>query len=1642
MHREYLHLGKGVVMVPSYQILRLVRFSTQLLFAACLACAFVPRAYALNQCVRDGGQFRSLHGTFEGEFGIKIDMYDGTMTFTRKLASTPGRHGFGASVSVIYNQLRSRCEQWDLESEQNVLGRSPSPLGQSWYLSLPEIDLYSIYRTADGTEYEHKSSAPYEVPALSARYGTPSGTGLLFPSGDQIRFRNFITGESAVRDGQPVSHIINTLGDTVQYLYNTSGGYLVPPCTLVVTNTGHKIRLTDWTYNSSPYTTLHQGHELHKVITKGTYNALNDNYFSDSTLLFYAREGSPDRDSNSLDGNPLWKIKKGDALEIFYYTDDIDSAHGYAGRLINEIVHPTGAHSEFDYDSMSRVEEYRVLANGSTYTWQFQYITGSTQCTTLVTDPDGIITRYVHLVDSTYTGYIDNCSSPKIWLLKSTERFPGGDTSATALSKSVVEWTAVSNWPCVARTTTYADGMKINAVGLESYHQRIRTPAVTKLYDGLDTVRSTVTDYRRFDSTKHFLYVDSTTKAMGSITRRSKISYDTTMGLRIPPPLQLKALYGSSDTLTVSMTLSYDAKLNVDSIFTPRGTVLRSFYDSIGLFQTQNAAGFVFNRSLSTGFLKSTDRPGMTAPYRDSVTSDETDSLTQLSARLVGSSPIYERWTNQTGLYDSAWSWVDTSSTKTTVRYFDQLLRPCSTLTRTTISLSGADTSWALTRYKYIGWAKGAAVSVPRAPSVYDTTFLDALGRNYKTKLALGRTDSAKWSGLTSTRWQGTRKSVVVSDFAGRTTLSAGPIGDTTRFYYRADGLLDSVKNPVGQITRYVYNSRDLLLSAHRVDRVAQYSYYDSNGDLRFARDSAGTWSYVKYDSLDRTIEVGTWSGPPDEVETKMVIRADSVNYPSSGTTMRTKYVYAGADLDSVRSVDAGVSYGYSANDWGTTTEKRVKFDSLSGTYIYRAKYNSANTLKSFEYPMDGVPDPEDGDNRGVAQYFSYYPDGNMKSTWVCPWVAGGFGIYSVDTTKKIFTLSRTKGFTYDSLGYPDRINYADTMTSSNSIRCQFGWDDYGRPTGRMWGKDESFANQLFGYILRYDSSGYGLDKIDTTYDAGATFSWALEADYTFDDAQRLVADSVKGRAKNTYTYDKVGNFDYKGSNLYYYVSGTNKLKGIATSATKFVYDANGCLIGDSVRSHFFTRNWRGEATRIDLAKDSNNKNRWMLNWFDANGKRVRVQHHYYYKWCCGIGDPDLVGGGGEEESSSEDSLGESSMEGGLEESSSGPGGCEHWCYDEKTLDRYYLWWENTSPVILDTAGDAVEAVGIYAKGERLWELTDVKNHPPDSAKKEIMCNDHLGTQRRAIELPGNTISRAYNYDVWGKHLVVSGSEASPYTFTGQEWEDFASLGLFYYGARWYDPERGRFESPDPVYSPLASPYGYVENDPVEKNDPTGMTSRYGGGYMSYGMWLNMYREATKERWIARGEVELRESRSRDPFEWTNDNPDAANRTNSQRLADAIDYLNDNAVSDSREYKDHLKDFVELAGTDLGMTDAQKNMALYMIEKFEFVEGLTNETGDWAQSFHDKATDKDFVLVDASFSGFISPAVLLTILFHETYHQVEKIDEGDEHKIEEPVRDFFDKIYDVEGYFPRIVGNKAEKDFKDKVQWNKKGWVP
>ena len=101
---------------------------------------------------------------------------------------------------------------------------------------------------------------------------------------------------------------------------------------------------------------------------------------------------------------------------------------------------------------------------------------------------------------------------------------------------------------------------------------------------------------------------------------------------------------------------------------------------------------------------------------------------------------------------------------------------------------------------------------------------------------------------------------------------------------------------------------------------------------------------------------------------------------------------------------------------------------------------------------------------------------------------------------------------------------------------------------------------------------------------------------------------------------------------------------------------------------------------------------------------------------------------------------------------------------------------------------------------------------------------DHLGSSSYITDREGR-ITQHTEYIAFGEVLFEehSTSKTMPYLFNGKELD--TETGLYYYGARYYDPKVSIFLNVDPLAEefPDWSPYSYGFNNPLRFTDPTGM---------------------------------------------------------------------------------------------------------------------------------------------------------------------------------------------------------------------------
>ena len=122
-------------------------------------------------------------------------------------------------------------------------------------------------------------------------------------------------------------------------------------------------------------------------------------------------------------------------------------------------------------------------------------------------------------------------------------------------------------------------------------------------------------------------------------------------------------------------------------------------------------------------------------------------------------------------------------------------------------------------------------------------------------------------------------------------------------------------------------------------------------------------------------------------------------------------------------------------------------------------------------------------------------------------------------------------------------------------------------------------------------------------------------------------------------------------------------------------------------------------------------------------------------------------------------------------------------------------------------------------------EMLASKQTPVSGPDKKLFYHaDHLGGINVITDTTGARV-QLDEYDPWGKVSRSDGNVDAEHRFTGQKLDP--ESGLYYYGARYYDPDLARFVSPDTIVPAPGDPqshnrYAYTRNNPVKYTDPTG----------------------------------------------------------------------------------------------------------------------------------------------------------------------------------------------------------------------------
>jgi RHS repeat-associated protein len=725
------------------------------------------------------------------------------------------------------------------------------------------------------------------------------------------------------------------------------------------------------------------------------------------------------------------------------------------------------------------------------------------------------------------------------------------------------------------------------------------------------------------------------------------------------------------------------------------------------------------------------------------------------------------------------------------------------------------DPAGGVTEYTYD--AQHRMLSIKDARGItYLTNEYDANGRVAKQTQADGTTYGFAYTldangkvartDVTDPRGNVRRVTFSASGYPETDTEALGRPEERTVSYERQAGtnFVTAVVDPLGRRTTYSYdgagNVTEVMSLAGTVQAVkASATYEPTFGQVTSVTDPLGHKSVFTYSAK------GSLTAVTDPLGRKVSFAYDAAGRPVSATNAAgktTRYAYDGGDLVSVTD-----PLGRVASRWLDGAGRPVTVTSPLGD-TSRYTYDPLNQVTQARDPLNGVTK------------FSYDPNGNVLSvtdprggvtryghngmdrvtTRTDPLLKAETYDYDADGNVRAYRdrAGKTAALDYDALGRPTKVTYADGSTTS------YAYDRGDRLT--------RVADSLSGAIsYEYDQ----LDRLlsETTprgtvrygYDAAGrptstTVAGQPQVAYGYDAADRLTS-ITQGTASTAVAYDDADRPTSvrlpNGVVMEYAYDTASQLTGIAYKTTAgtmgtltYGYDAAGRVtrMGGSYARTGLPEPMSGAT--YDAANRLTKRGTAMFE-YDANGN-LTGDGTSTYAW---------------------DARGQL-------ESIAGPRPAR-FAYDALGRRIARAAGGKTTEYLYDGENPVQELVdGAPVSNTLTGPGVDSYLSRTDAGGARALLTDALGSTIGLADASGK-VTTEYTYDPFGGTAASGEASGNPHQYTGREND---GGGLYYYRARYYSPELGRFISEDPLGfgGGDANLYAYVRNSPTNLTDPSG----------------------------------------------------------------------------------------------------------------------------------------------------------------------------------------------------------------------------
>ncbi len=142
---------------------------------------------------------------------------------------------------------------------------------------------------------------------------------------------------------------------------------------------------------------------------------------------------------------------------------------------------------------------------------------------------------------------------------------------------------------------------------------------------------------------------------------------------------------------------------------------------------------------------------------------------------------------------------------------------------------------------------------------------------------------------------------------------------------------------------------------------------------------------------------------------------------------------------------------------------------------------------------------------------------------------------------------------------------------------------------------------------------------------------------------------------------------------------------------------------------------------------------------------------------------------------------------------------------------------------LYDGANAVQEVVGGTNTANSLMGGIDEVFTRTDSAGARSFLTDALGGTLALTDTSG-TLQTQYTFGPFGNTSVTGAATTNNFAYTGRELD---ASGLYFYRARYYNPQLQRFISEDPIgFAGGLNLYAYVNDSPTNMSDPAGWSGK------------------------------------------------------------------------------------------------------------------------------------------------------------------------------------------------------------------------